>query len=126
MLEYIPEHFTTAEETGRFRSIAEHIDVIGSYLYSDETTNDDVAKYFSMAGIGHKEISNYETSLNYYFKSVSIRQRNNNEKALGLVYNNIAVLHNIRANYRSALEYSHKAIEISEKFNVLPIDLVVA
>ena len=126
MLEYIPEDFTTAEITERFRSVAEHIDVIGSYLQADTTTNDSIAKYYSMAGIGHKEISNYETALDYYFISVSIRKRNNNEEALGLVYNNIAVIYTIKAMYKSALEYSHKSIEISEKFHVPQVELIIS
>ena len=126
MLEYIPEDFTTAEITERFRSIAAHIESIGGFLYAESTTNDNVAKFFSMAGIGHKEISNYEIALDYYFKAVSIRQKNNNEKALGLVYNNIAVIYNIKAMYKPALEYSHKAIKISEKLKAPKSDLITA
>ena len=126
MLEYIPEDFTTAEITERFRSIAAHIESIGGFLYAESTTNDNVAKFFSMAGIGHKEISNYEIALDYYFKAVSIREKNNNEQALGLVYNNIAVIYNIKAMYKPALEYSHKSIKISEKLNAPKVDLIKA
>lgn len=126
MLEYIPENFTTADETERFRRITAHIDVIGSHLYTDTTTDDTIAKFYSMAGIGHKEISNYETALDYYFKSVTIRQKNSNEQALGLVYNNIAVVYNIKAMYESALKYNYKSIEISEKFNVPHKDMIIA
>ena len=126
MLEYIPENFTTAIITERFRLIAEHIDTVGSYLFTETTTDDNIAKFYSMAGIGHKEISNYGIALDYYSKAVSIRLKNNNEKSLGLVYNNIAVIYNIKAMYALALEYNHKSITISEKLNAPPTDLTIA
>jgi tetratricopeptide (TPR) repeat protein len=126
MLEYIPENYTTAEETKRFREVATHIDDIGRYLSPETTTDDIVAKFFSMAGIGHKEISNYELALDYYFKSVTIREKNKNEQALGLVYNNIAVVYNIKAMYKSALDYYGKSIVISERLNAPPMDLIIA
>lgn len=126
MLEYIPEEFTTADTTERFRSIAAHIDTIGDYLYSETATNDDIAKFYSMAGLGYKDISNYEAALDYYFKAVSIRQKTSNVKALGLVYNNIAVLYGIKAMYKLALEYNLKSIEIAEMYHALPEDLIIA
>jgi tetratricopeptide (TPR) repeat protein len=126
MLKYIPENFTTVDETEKFRMVATHIDVIGSYLYTDTTTDDTVAMFYSMAGIGHAEISNYETALDYYFKSATIRQKNGNEQALGLIYNNIAVVYNIKAMYKSALEYNHKSIEISEKNNAPEKEIIIA
>ena len=126
MLEYIPEDFSLAETTGKFRSVITHIDVIGEYLYSDKTElNDDKAKFFSVAGVGHKEISNYNTALDYYFKAVSIRLNNNNEKMLGLVYNNIAVVYNIKAEHEKALEYYFKSLDISRKYNEPPMNLVI-
>ena len=57
MLDYIPDDFYIPETTEKFRSVIAHIDIIGSYLYTVETNlNDNIAKYFSAAGIGHKEI----------------------------------------------------------------------
>lgn len=126
MIEYIPERFETAEMTGRFRTVAEHIDVLGGYFNPDETTDDDVAKYYSMAGIGHKEISSYDISLDYYRKAVAIRERNGNEQSLAVVFNNIAVLHNIKANHILAAEYNIRAIEIAEKYNTPPRELIIA
>jgi tetratricopeptide (TPR) repeat protein len=126
MLDYIPEDFTTPEITEKFRSVITHIDVIGDCFNTAESDfTDDVAKYFSLAGIGHKEISNYETALNYYFKSVSIRTKNNNEKPLGLVYNNIAIVYNIKAEREKAIEYYQKSMEISHKFNEPPMNLAI-
>jgi len=126
LLEYIPEDFSLAEATGKFRSVIAHIDVIGEYFYAVKTElSDDVAKFFSMAGIGHKEISNYNTALYYYSKAESIRLNNNNEKALALVYNNIAVVYNIKAEQEKALEYYFKSLDISRKFNEPPMNLVI-
>ena len=126
MLEYIPEDFTIAETTEKFRTVITHIDIIGEYIYAAESNpNDNIARYFSVAGIGHKEISNYDTALNYYSKSVSIRLNNNNERALGLVYNNIAVAYNIKAEREKAIEYYFKSMDISRKFNEPPMNIAI-
>ena len=127
MLDYIPENFTVSQTTGKFRSVLTHIETIGNYLFTAETDLDDnAAKYFSLAGIGHTEISNYSAALDYLYKSVSIRLKNNNEKALALVYNNIAVVYNIMAEREKAIEYYIKAIDISRKYNEPPMNLAIA
>ena len=127
MLDYIPENFTVSETTEKFRSVITHIEAISEYLYAAKTNLDDnVAKYFSLAGVGHKEISNYDTALKYYLMSVSIRTQNNNEKALALVYNNIAVVYNIMAEREKAIEYYNKSIDISRKYNEPPMNLAIS
>lgn len=126
MIEYIPERFDTANETGRFRTIVEHIDVLGNYFRPSGATDDKIAKYYSMVGIEHKEISSYDISLDYYLKAVAIRERNGNEQGLAAIFNNIAVLHNIKANHDVAASYSIKAIEVSEKYNTPPRELIIA
>ena len=45
MLEFIPEEFETADMIVRFRSLAEHIDVLGAFLSADDTLDNDVAMY---------------------------------------------------------------------------------
>ncbi|MDL2232498.1 tetratricopeptide repeat protein [Ruminococcaceae bacterium OttesenSCG-928-L11] len=126
MLEYIPEDFATVEAIEKFRSITEHIDVIGNYQISADGNNDDVAKYYSKAGLGHKEVSNYNGALDYYSVSESIRKNNGNEEALGVVYNNIAVVYNIQTKYKFALEYIRKTIAITKKYDAPQIELIIA
>jgi tetratricopeptide (TPR) repeat protein len=125
MTDYIPEFFYTSEDTVKFRSVITHIETIGNYLYSDSTTDDRIAEYYSAAGVGHKEISNYETALSYYFKAVAIRENNARTGKLGLVYNNIAVVYNHKTKYRLSLEYYFKSLEVAEKHNASTIDLAI-
>jgi tetratricopeptide (TPR) repeat protein len=57
---------------------------------------------------------------------VAIRQRNSNERGLAAVYNNIAVVYNIKANHKLAADYNKMAIEISEKYETPPRELIIA
>ena len=63
-----------------------------------------------MASVHHAQ-SDYQIARKYYQKSLSIRERLNDPKTLGISFNNIGSLNEDIGDYTTALEFHQKAME---------------
>ncbi|MCK5169608.1 MAG: tetratricopeptide repeat protein, partial [Bacteroidales bacterium] len=77
----------------------------------------------SLNNIGniYAELSNYEDALEYYKKSLKIKEEIKDKKGIANTLNNIGELYSKLGNFSEALFYCSKSLEIAESLNVKDI-----
>lgn len=74
-----------------------------------------VAKSYLVVGINHLALSNFDSALYYYEKSILINQQLKDIRAVRENYEYIAALHSIQSKYPKLKNYLNKLIEINKK-----------
>ena len=69
---------------------------------------------YNNIGIICKNQGNYEKALEYYSKSLAIKEELSDKKGMGDSYNNIGIIYENQDNYEKALEYHSKSLAIKE------------
>ncbi len=74
-----------------------------------------VATALHIQGVSFHLKSNYEKALDYYQKSIKIKEEIGDKKGMASTYNNIGVICNDQGNYEKSIEYHQKSLEIKEE-----------
>ena len=93
-------------------SLVTNIDTI-----ADSTLFKALASSYNSIGIIHKNLGNYETALDYYIKSLTMREKLGNRRSVAGSYNNIGIVYKNLKSYEQALTYYQKALEINIESN---------
>ncbi|MEO8146499.1 MAG: tetratricopeptide repeat protein [Bacteroidia bacterium] len=72
------------------------------------------ARVYNIIGINYFSQSDYPNALEYYFKSLKIRETLGDQKGLSENYNNIGTIYSTLSDYLRALEYYFKSLKIKE------------
>lgn len=91
-------------------------------------------KYFANSinniGVIYNDKGNTPKALEYYFKSLKIREAINDKRGMEESYSNIGVVYSSRGNSALALEYYNKGLkigeEISDNFSTLSLNINIA
>ncbi|MBL4655539.1 MAG: tetratricopeptide repeat protein [Bacteroidia bacterium] len=83
----------------------------------DSTLFKALASSYNSIGIIQKNLGNYETALDYYIKSLRMREKLGNQRSVAGSYNNIGIVYKNLKNYEQALAYYYKALEINKETN---------
>jgi len=108
--------FSTSESRALFLTLAAHIENLTKDI-TNEAATEEVANLYGFLGSGFNDLADYKKALDYYEKTIAIRER-----VLGAEHpdtattnNNIANVYQLQGVYDKALEYYGKAIAIREK-----------
>ncbi|MCR4405711.1 MAG: tetratricopeptide repeat protein [Anaerolineae bacterium] len=74
-----------------------------------------VALFCNELGLIHKARGDYAAALEWYGKSVAIKEKLGDQAGLATTYNNIASIHYARGDYAAALEWYGKSVAIFER-----------
>ncbi len=104
----------------RFQQLLPHVEAFlqaADSVLPEKSEQLQIAKLFSVGGVGQIYLGNYSQALTWYYKELTIR-----EKVLGAghpdtaaSYNNIALVYDHQGDYQKALEWYFKALPICEK-----------
>jgi serine phosphatase RsbU (regulator of sigma subunit) len=78
-----------------------------------------MAKALKTQGVSFSYQGNYEKALEYYGKSLKIREEIGDKKGMGGSYNNIGIIYKNQGKYEKALEYLLKSKNIMEELNII-------
>ena len=70
---------------------------------------------YNNLAIAYMYRANYDSALSYHFKSLQMREEENDQRAIGIAKNNIGLVYFKLKNYERALEYYQQAIEIKRR-----------
>jgi tetratricopeptide (TPR) repeat protein len=76
-----------------------------------------IGKAYNNIGITYSDKGNLEQALYYYFQSLRVRKKLNDQKNIAGSLNNIGDIYNQQGNNARALEYYTSALSIREKIN---------
>jgi tetratricopeptide (TPR) repeat protein len=74
---------------------------------------------YNNAGIAYMYLGKYDSSLSYHFKSLEIRETENDKRAIGTAKNNIGLVYYKLRNNERSVEYYLQSLEIKRELNDL-------
>ena len=101
---------------------AEYTEAITYYKLAQDKANlaeneRKVSLLYNNMGVLYKNLGEYKTAMDCYYKSLEIDLRNDDEKSIAETYGNIGVLYKNMDDYEKAMEYYEKAVTINKKLN---------
>lgn len=76
-----------------------------------------IANALNNIGISHYSQRDYVLALDYYRKSLALREELNDQRTAALTLNNIGIIHREQGDYTKALEYYRRSLELREKLD---------
>ena len=76
-----------------------------------------MAESYNNIGVIHYQQGNIPLTLEYYGKSLRIREELNDKEGMATSYNNVGVIHRDQGNLSLSLEYYAKSLKIREELN---------
>ena len=70
---------------------------------------------FGSIGIVHRKKGDYDKALDYYGRSLTIREELGDKRGMGDSLNNIGIVHDIKGDYDKALDYYGRSLAIQEE-----------
>jgi len=117
-LERQQQHFTAINSANKLLTQAQKITAIQkNYLVAGELniTELDVALLHRHLGGSYFALGNYELAHKSFITTFKIYEQLGNLKGVSASYNNLSLIHWAQKDFQSALEYSVKALKISEQ-----------
>jgi tetratricopeptide (TPR) repeat protein len=81
----------------------------------DEKGKKWVAKAFNTIGIAFNNKGNYPKAIEYYLKTLKLKEEIGDKRGIGACYGNIGIVYKNQSNYPKALEYLLKTLKIMEE-----------
>lgn len=94
---------------------ARHFLNLGLSLAQDLNYLDGLATTYMQFAFLNDDIGKYDKALEYYAKSLEIRIELQDDKGIGILFNNMGIICKEQGRYPEALEFYHKALAIAEK-----------
>ncbi|MEO8772625.1 MAG: tetratricopeptide repeat protein [Ferruginibacter sp.] len=101
---------------GDYKSAEENLKFMETFIKPGKDSAD-YADMYGNNGMMYGMQSKYDTSIQFYEKSIGIYERHNNKAALPSNYSNIAIGFQQISNFAQALIYQQKALKLAEENN---------
>ncbi|MEP6583150.1 MAG: tetratricopeptide repeat protein [Ginsengibacter sp.] len=98
---------------GDYKSTGENLKFLEAFIRPSKDSTD-YATLYANYGMMYGMQSKYDTSIQFYEKSISISERNNDKISLPGSYSNIAIGFQQLSNYAQALFYQQKSLKLAE------------